>query len=156
VGPFALTVSSDKPGVVLPVSTRTGYPLLTGDGRLRKQATHDGIQVHGVLWLLDQLVAYAVISGAAAAVGLKTMLNIGAPPSSRQVPRTPARVARLISKTPNSNRNSVFTCSSWPVTKMPRDCSTDAAATMFSMNGAWLSNSWHSNALHQPAPSAPA
>ncbi|CAM8624224.1 PIN_VapC-like domain containing protein [Comamonadaceae bacterium] len=56
----------------------TGHPLLTGDGRLRKQATQDGIQVYGVLWLLDQLVACEIINGLAAANGLKAMLGNGA------------------------------------------------------------------------------
>ncbi|WP_253207568.1 MULTISPECIES: type II toxin-antitoxin system VapC family toxin [unclassified Pseudomonas] len=31
----------------------TGRPLLTGDGKLRRQAIQDGLQVHGALWLLD-------------------------------------------------------------------------------------------------------
>lgn len=56
----------------------TGYPLLTGDGRLRKQASQDGIQVYGVLWLLDQLVGCRVTSGPVAAEGLKAMLSRGA------------------------------------------------------------------------------
>jgi len=39
----------------------TTRPLLTGDGRLRKQAQKDGLEVHGALWLLDRLVEHAVI-----------------------------------------------------------------------------------------------
>lgn len=64
----------------------TGFPLLTGDGRLRKQATKDGIQVYGVLWLLDQLVACGVRSGPVAAEGLKIMLSRDArlPPAECQ------------------------------------------------------------------------
>ena len=53
----------------------TGFPLLTGDGRLRKQAVQDGLQVHGALWLLDQLVAVQVITALVAAEGLKHMLS---------------------------------------------------------------------------------
>lgn len=60
------------------LAQEAGYPLLTGDGRLRKQATQDGIQVHGVLWLLDQLVACGVINGPTAADGLKAMLGSSA------------------------------------------------------------------------------
>jgi len=56
----------------------TGYPLLTGDGKLRKQATKDGIQVYGVLWLMDQLVANRVISKAHAELSLEKMLLKGA------------------------------------------------------------------------------
>ena len=29
--------------------------LLTGDGRLRKVATQEGVEVHGTLWVVDQL-----------------------------------------------------------------------------------------------------
>jgi rRNA-processing protein FCF1 len=60
------------------LSQETGVPLLTGDGRLRKQAMQDGIQVHGVLWLLDQLVSHSVTTKGAAAEGLTAMLHRGA------------------------------------------------------------------------------
>jgi predicted nucleic acid-binding protein len=61
----------------------TGYPLLTGDGQLRRQAQRDGLQIHGALWLLDRLVEHQIISTEQAAVGLEVMLNSGArlPPS---------------------------------------------------------------------------
>ena len=60
------------------LAQETGHPLLTGDGRLRKQATQDGLQVFGALWLLDQLVAHKVSTPDAAAEGLKSMLDRGA------------------------------------------------------------------------------
>lgn len=53
-------------------------PLLTGDGRLRKQATADGVQVHGALWLLDQLVAHDIIATSHAVAALQAMLDAGA------------------------------------------------------------------------------
>lgn len=56
----------------------TGRPLLTGDGRLRRQAVRDGVQVFGALWLLDQLVAHAVVNPAQACRGLQAMLAHGA------------------------------------------------------------------------------
>lgn len=56
----------------------TGRPLLTGDGRLRKQALRDGLEVFGALWLLDQLVAHAVVSPSEASRGLQAMLAHGA------------------------------------------------------------------------------
>ena len=65
------------------LAQEAGCPLLTGDGRLRKQALHDGIDVHGALWLLDQLVVHAVISPMRAATGLQDMLTSGA-----RLPRT--------------------------------------------------------------------
>lgn len=55
----------------------TGRPLLTGDGRLRRQAVTDGLEVFGALWLLDQLVAHAVVSPAEAVRGLQAMLARG-------------------------------------------------------------------------------
>lgn len=60
------------------LAQQTGHPLLTGDGKLRKQATKDGIQVLGVLWLLDQLVAHALIPPTRAAEALEAMLSHGA------------------------------------------------------------------------------
>jgi predicted nucleic acid-binding protein len=60
------------------LAQQTGYPLLTGDGKLRKQATKDGIQVFGVLWLLDQLVAHAIVAPVRAADALRAMLQHGA------------------------------------------------------------------------------
>ncbi len=60
------------------VAKAQGHPLLTGDGRLRKQAIRDGLQVHGALWLLDELVVHAVITPAIAAAALQSMLDQGA------------------------------------------------------------------------------
>lgn len=57
---------------------QTKHPLLTGDGRLRKQAKTDGLKVHGALWLLDQLVAHQTIKTKEAAKGLQSMLTSGA------------------------------------------------------------------------------
>lgn len=55
----------------------TGRPLLTGDGRLRRQATRDGLQVHGALWLLDQLLENHVITEREAEAALQEMLRHG-------------------------------------------------------------------------------
>lgn len=60
------------------VAKRKGRPLLTGDGRLRKQAAKDGLEVRGALWLLDQLVAHDLIAAAHAAAALQAMLDAGA------------------------------------------------------------------------------
>jgi rRNA-processing protein FCF1 len=57
---------------------QTKHPLLTGDGRLRKQAKADGLQVHGALWLLDQMVMHKVIGRKNAARHLQSMLDFGA------------------------------------------------------------------------------
>lgn len=60
------------------LAKQTGRPLLTGDGRLRKQAMADGLQVHGALWLLDQMVAHQIIERKNAAQRLQSMLTSGA------------------------------------------------------------------------------
>ncbi|WP_226939977.1 PIN domain-containing protein [Pseudomonas aylmerensis] len=56
----------------------TGRPLLTGDGKLRRQAIRDGLQVHGALWLLDLMVEHQVLDAIDAATALEHMLADGA------------------------------------------------------------------------------
>ncbi|MBC3363597.1 type II toxin-antitoxin system VapC family toxin [Pseudomonas sp. SWRI154] len=56
----------------------TGRPLLTGDGKLRRQAQRDDLQVYGALWLLDSMVMTGVISPVLAANALENMLGHGA------------------------------------------------------------------------------
>lgn len=60
------------------VARRQRHPLLTGDARLRRLAEQAGLQVHGALWLLDQLVAHGIASSTLAAAGLRAMLARGA------------------------------------------------------------------------------
>lgn len=60
------------------VAKEKGLPLLTGDGQLRKQATKDGVEVRGALWLLDQLIEHQVIASNHAAAALQAMLDAGA------------------------------------------------------------------------------
>ena len=60
------------------LAQQTGRPLLTGDGRLRRQAQRDGLQVHGALWLLDLMVEHQVITLTEAAAALGDMLERGA------------------------------------------------------------------------------
>lgn len=52
--------------------------LLTGDRRLRQLAGREGIPVHGVLWVLDEMVRLEKLSPARAAAALKAMLACGA------------------------------------------------------------------------------
>ena len=54
-----------------------GVGLLTGDGRLRGLAESFGIEVHGTLWLLDELVHGQFITVAQARTGLTAMQNAG-------------------------------------------------------------------------------
>lgn len=52
--------------------------LLTGDRQLREAAEEHGLEVHGVLWVLDELVTAGLLGMAAAAVALRRMLADGA------------------------------------------------------------------------------
>lgn len=40
---------------------KNGYALLTGDRNLRKVASSEGIPVHGILFLFDEMVAHAIL-----------------------------------------------------------------------------------------------
>jgi predicted nucleic acid-binding protein len=51
--------------------------LLTGDGPLRKAAEAEGAEVHGVLWLLDQLVESRLLSPQEAVAALIRMVEGG-------------------------------------------------------------------------------
>ena len=64
---FAL-VQAKEEGIVL---------LLTDDGPLREAALNEGVEAHGTLWLLDQMLAYKVIDKNVAAEGLKRMVEKG-------------------------------------------------------------------------------
>ncbi|GAB5098527.1 PIN domain-containing protein [Caballeronia sp. HLA56] len=57
------------------LAKKSGIPLLTGDGQLRRLAINEHVEVRGALWLLDQLVESAVIETARAAGALRTMLE---------------------------------------------------------------------------------
>jgi predicted nucleic acid-binding protein len=52
--------------------------LLTGDGRMRKVAKKAGLEVRGLLWVLDQLFAEKIMDGEVACIALAAVLNGGA------------------------------------------------------------------------------
>jgi hypothetical protein len=52
--------------------------LLTGDWRLNELAKANGLSVHGVLWLLDEMVHFRVLTLGQAAIALRRMLDQGA------------------------------------------------------------------------------
>jgi len=60
------------------LAQQTGRPLLTGDGKLRRQAQKDGLQVRGALWLLDLMIEHHVVASIQAAAALENMLEHGA------------------------------------------------------------------------------
>jgi len=51
--------------------------LITGDGDLREAAQGEGVAVHGLLWLLDRLVEYQLLSRAEAADSLERIIASG-------------------------------------------------------------------------------
>jgi predicted nucleic acid-binding protein len=51
--------------------------LLTGDRALRELAESEGIDVHGTLWLLDELVRLTIVTPEQAAEGLGRMIACG-------------------------------------------------------------------------------
>ena len=54
-----------------------GALLLTGDRHLREAAEREGVPVHGILWLLDEIVRLALIPPLVAAQALERMLESG-------------------------------------------------------------------------------
>lgn len=53
-------------------------PLITGDGKLRAISLRAGLEVRGILWILDELVAATLVNGKAAANALCAILDAGA------------------------------------------------------------------------------
>ena len=68
------------------VARENGAILLTGDRRLSELAAQQNLEAHGVLWLLDLMVAQKVLTGHEAADGLEAISRMGArlPPSECQ------------------------------------------------------------------------
>lgn len=60
------------------ISMREGLMLLAGDSKLRKAAETEGVEVHGILWLLDRMIAETVLSERKAAAALRSMLDCDA------------------------------------------------------------------------------
>lgn len=57
---------------------RHRVPMITGDRRLRKHAELQSIEVHGILFLFDELVANSIISPIIAADKLEYLITINA------------------------------------------------------------------------------
>ena len=55
------------------IAEHRGWPLLTGDGGLRRLAGDEGIIFHGVLWLCDQFEATAIVNANCLHVGLSAI-----------------------------------------------------------------------------------
>jgi predicted nucleic acid-binding protein len=55
-----------------------GASLVTGDRRLNELAKAQGLAVHGVLWILDEMVIHQVLTANQATIALREMLDQGA------------------------------------------------------------------------------
>ena len=55
-----------------------GASLVTGDRRLNELARAQGLPVHGVLWVLDEMVNHQVLTAIQATTALRKMLDQGA------------------------------------------------------------------------------
>jgi len=60
---------------VLSLAIQMEAALLTGDADLRKAAESENVEVHGLLWVLDELVAGAHLSPVRAANALQELLK---------------------------------------------------------------------------------
>ena len=52
--------------------------LVTGDRRLNELAKAQGVPVHGVLWILDEMVIHHVLTANQAAIALREIIDQGA------------------------------------------------------------------------------
>ena len=75
----------------LALAEALGIALITGDASLREAAEQEGVEVHGALWVLDEMVARGVAAPTEAADALQAMLDNG-----RRLPlrESTARIAR--------------------------------------------------------------
>lgn len=52
--------------------------ILTGDNRLRQEAQRQGFEVHGILWVFEQLVHHQLLKATDAAIALQNLMLINA------------------------------------------------------------------------------
>jgi len=63
--------------LALALAHQENCPLLTGDGRLRTAGQTEGIDVHGTLWLIEQMVKARTITVRQAEAGYAKMREAG-------------------------------------------------------------------------------
>lgn len=61
----------------LALAASLGATLITGDDALRRAARAESVEVHGTLWVLDELVALGLVAARPAAVALTAMREAG-------------------------------------------------------------------------------
>ena len=55
-----------------------GAVLVTGDRNLARLAVDEGVEVHGLLWLMDEMVQLGILHPHRAATSLLTIIDLGA------------------------------------------------------------------------------
>lgn len=83
---------------VLTYSKNNNYVLLTGDGNLRKVALSEGVEVHGTIYIISEMVEHHILSELQGAQKLEILLN-----SNQRLPKS--IINRLIEKWRGSHRN---------------------------------------------------
>jgi hypothetical protein len=78
---------------VLVVADADDGIVITGDGPLRSAAEAEGQSVHGVLWVLDELVERDIITPSRALAALNAMIDLGS-----RLPEEPVRKRRRMWK----------------------------------------------------------
>ena len=63
--------------IALALARQEECPLLTGDGRLRTAGQTEGVDVHGTLWLIEQMVRAGTITVTRAGAGYTKMRDAG-------------------------------------------------------------------------------
>lgn len=74
--------------VILKAQALSGM-ILSGDMRLRKQATALGFEVHGSLWVVEQLFTHGALTSKDACVALTTLEN-----SNSRIPKNECRALK--------------------------------------------------------------
>ena len=68
---------------VLTYSKNNNYMLLTGDGNLRKVALSEGVEVHGTIYIISEMVEHHILSELQGAQKLEILLN-----SNQRLPKS--------------------------------------------------------------------
>jgi hypothetical protein len=59
------------------LAKRNSCPLITGDNSLRKASIQEGVSTHGLLWLMDAMINYRLLTGKAAVTALENIIREG-------------------------------------------------------------------------------
>jgi rRNA-processing protein FCF1 len=63
---------------VLQAAQADGAMVLTGDKRLRNEVSNNQVEVHGILWIFDELLRVEILDFSQASAKLKMLMNLNA------------------------------------------------------------------------------